>query len=60
MVKADYKNSLEFLKHIYLTGTPGQRRGALNELRDRWTEVSRDWQTKLNIFGIMPYQIKHG
>lgn len=45
------KHSLDFLKYTFKTGSPQQRKWAMEELKIRWEEMKPDEQLDL-IFGI--------
>ena len=58
MNKYGPKNSLYFLKKAFIEGPAQRRIWAVEELRKRWTEVDKDWQSKLDIFD-SPYPTKN-
>jgi len=59
MTDIHYKNSLEFLKNRFKTGSPEVRKWVLEELRLRWTEVDKEWQGILDIFKSDPSPTSH-
>jgi len=48
--RGSFKNSLSYLKFVFINGNPQQRKWVCQMLLERWTELDPEWKKVLSIF----------